>query len=170
MKKLLAAALAIVMVLSMSVMAFATTYEATMNDEGQWEVTPAGDMQTELKTLTHKYGETGGAANYTITIPATVEIPWEGTPEEFGGDVIEWSYAAQLNTGDTLAIAIDSTTGSFENAPTLTYELTGDTSATVTSFASTTDQTIDVAVEGWDTVPVDEYTATVTFTADYTAA
>ncbi len=170
MKKILSIALAVIMVFSLSVMAFAaegTWYE----DDVQVD---AADAATDLKTATYAIDDEGqqvDPTNYTITIPASVTIPWGGTPAAVGADEFTWSYKTQLYAGDTLEVGIADAdrTGSFAGADTLTYTLSGEMEAVAGDLAEST-QTVAVDVQGWDNVPIDEYTATVTFEATYVAA
>ena len=72
MKKILAAALAVVMVLSMSVMAFAAPTESWQKVDSEGVATPAADSQTEIITSTQKLDDEGNpvdAAYYTVIIP-----------------------------------------------------------------------------------------------------
>ena len=169
MKKLLAVLLAVMMVLSMSVMAFAAddTYTGKPDAEGAWVQTPEGDMNTDLYTLTTKYGETTSAEEYTVTIPATVEIPWEGTPSEAGGDTIDWSYSAHLAVGKTLTVGITTLEGKFaDTEDKLSYQITENYTVTTDgAVVDTTSVQTPVTVIGWDDVAIGNYTANVTFTA-----
>ncbi len=171
MKKILALALALVMMLSVSVIAFADDVVYTgQYDAGTdgYVITPAGDMATELQTLT--VDEDGNpVAGFTVTIPATVPIPWEGTT---AGDYLNWSYASKLEEGKQLSISLDKTGGTFYTDgadKTLAYTLSGD--AVGTAFATgeevtdgTINKQIEIDVTGWNDVPVGAYADTVTFT------
>ncbi len=170
MKKVLAVLLAVMMVLSMSVMAFAAT--------GTWYVdaneVAAEDAKTTLQTLTTKLDDEGNpvdAASYTITIPATVTIPWEGTPENLGGDAFFWSVKTQLEKGDSLDVGIVEAdrTGTFTDAASLVYTLSGDVYASVGDLADDT-YTVNIDVAGWETVPIAEYEALVTYEANFVDA
>ena len=88
MKKLLAVLLAVMMVLSMSVMAFAA-FEGTDGITDQNPETAVTDGKTDLMTLTEdEDGNDLSGGVYTVTIPATVEIPWFGTT---AGDTFEFT-------------------------------------------------------------------------------
>lgn len=154
MKKVLSVALALVMLFAVCVPAFASQ-----------TITQPGDTPVEVMTLTTDVNG-DPAANFTVTIPATVSIPWNGTT---GGDFITWSYTSQLNIGEQLQISLDKTSGEFYNDGTnvLAYTLTGD--AADAAYV-TTDEVESascftaVTVTGWEDVPVGSYSDTVTFT------
>lgn len=156
MKKILALALALVMMLAVSVPAFAL---------GEDISTDGGQSQTQLQTLTTDE-EGNPVAGFTVSIPATVEIPWGGTST---GDTLDWSYVSQLEAGKQLSISVDKTGGNLTNGTdNLAYTLTGDAVGTAfttgAAVCALTEKSIDIAVTGWDDVPVDAYSDTVTFT------
>ena len=96
MKKILAIALALVMMLAVCVPAFATDI-----------ATNGGTGDTTLQTLTTD--EDGNpVAGFTVTIPATVDIPWGGTTE---GDTLGWAYVSQLEAGKQLGVTVDKAGG-----------------------------------------------------------
>ncbi len=154
MKKILAVVLALVMMLAVSVPAFATDI-----------ATDDGTGDTKLQTLTTD--EDGNpVAGFTVTIPATVEIPWGGTE---AGDTLDWSYVSQLEAGKQLSISVNKASGIMTNGTdNLSYTLTGDAVGTAfttgAAVCALTEKSIDIAVSGWDDVPVDAYSDTVTFT------
>lgn len=156
MKKILAVALALVMMLAVCVPAFA----ADISTDG-------GQSQTQLQTLTTD--EDGNpVAGFTVTIPATVDIPWGGTTE---GDTLDWSYVSQLEAGKQLSISVDKASGSLTNGTdNLAYTLTGDAVGTAfttgAAVCALTEKSINIAVSGWDDVPVGAYSDTLTFTVD----
>ena len=154
MKKVLSVALALVMLFAVCVPAFASQ-----------TVTQPGDTAVDVMTLTTDVnGEP--AANFTVTIPATVSIPWNGTT---GGDFITWSYTSQLNIGEQLQISLDKTSGEFYNDGTnvLAYTLSGDAADAAyvtTDEVESASRSTAVTVTGWEDVPVGSYSDTVTFT------
>lgn len=155
MKKFLALALALVMMLAVCVPAFATDI-----------ATNGGTGDTTLQTLTTD--EDGNpVAGFTVSIPATVEIPWGGTST---GDTLDWSYVSQLQAGKQLSISLDKAAGTFytDGVNTLAYTLSGDAVGTAfttgAAVCALTQKSIDIVVTGWDDVPVDAYSDTVTFT------
>lgn len=154
MKKVLSVALALVMLFAVCVPAFASQ-----------TITQPGDTPVEVMTLTTDVNG-NPAANFTVTIPATVSIPWNGTT---GGDFIKWSYTSQLNIGEQLQISLDKTSGEFYNDGTnvLTYTLTGDAADAAyvtTDEVESASRSTAVTVTGWKDVPVGSYSDTVTFT------
>ena len=156
MKKILAVALALVMMLAVCVPAFATDI-----------ATNGGTGDTTLQTLTTD--EDGNpVAGFTVTIPATVDIPWGGTTV---GDTLDWSYVSQLEAGKQLSISVDKASGSLTNGTdNLAYTLSGDAvGAAFTTGAAVcalTEKSINIAVSGWDDVPVGAYSDTLTFTVE----
>ncbi len=173
MKKLLAVLLAVMMVLSMSVMAFAA-FEGAEGITDQNPETAVTDGKTDLMTLTEdEDGNDLSGGVYTVTIPATVEIPWFGTT---AGDTFEWSYDAQLAAGYRLTLGVASgKTGTFATTDkgSLTYALSGtgiDANYTTASEVEADTFTATVTTEGWDNVPIANYTQPVTFTASVALA
>lgn len=154
MKKVLSVALALVMLFAVCVPAFASQ-----------TITQPGDTPVDVTTLTTDVNG-DPAANFTVTIPATVSIPWYGTT---GGDSITWSYTAQLNIGEHLQISLDKRSGEFYNDGTnvLAYTLTGDAADAAyetTDEVESASRSTAVTVTGWEDVPVGAYSDTVTFT------
>lgn len=133
------------------------------------------DKATPSQTIEVTTSDWEDAASYTVTIPATVEIPWEGTPAENGGDSFEWSYDCQLLVGQHLEVYLDKTAGAMTNADTtdtLPYTLSTD-GANVpladSPFCSagaveTGTQKVDIGfAEGAWKIAIGEYTDTLTF-------
>ena len=154
MKKVLSVALALVMLFAVCVPAFASQ-----------TITQPGDTPVEVMTLTTDVNG-NPAANFTVTIPATVSIPWYGT---HGGDFIKWSYTAQLNIGEQLQISLDKTSGEFysDGENVLAYTLWGDAAEAAyvtTDEVESASRSTAVTVTGWEDVPVGAYSDTVTFT------
>ncbi len=156
MKKILAVALALVMMLAICVPAFA----ADISTDG-------GQSPTLLQTLTTD--EDGNpVAGFAVSIPATVDIPWGGTTE---GDTLAWPYVSQLEAGKQLRIPVDKASGRLTTrTDNLAYTLSGDAvGAAFTTGAAVcalTEKSINIAVSGWDDVPVGAYSDTLTFTVE----
>lgn len=155
MKKVLSVALALVMLFAVCVPAFASQ-----------TITQPGDTAVDVMTLTTDVNG-DPAANFTVTIPATVSIPWYGTT---GGDFIKWSYTSQLNIGEQLQISLNKTSGNLTNGTdNLPYTLSGDAADAAyvtTDEVESASRSTAVTVTGWDDVPVGAYTDTVTFTVE----
>ena len=132
---------------------------------GTKPITPRGNAGVDIRT--EKAEEKGTpAANFTVTIPATVSIPWYGT---HGGDFIKWSYTAQLNIGEQLQISLNKTSGEFysDGENVLAYTLWGDAADAAyvtTDEVESANCSTAIAVTGWEDVPVGSYSDTVTFT------
>lgn len=157
MKKVLSVALALVMLFAVCVPAFASQ-TITQDSEDQFADVDVVTLTTDIN------GEP--AANFTVTIPATVSIPWKGTT---GGDFINWSYTSQLEIGKHLSIQLNKTSGEFYRSGTdvLAYTLSGDAAGTAYVTADEVEsgnRSTAVAVTGWNDVPVGAYSDTVTFT------
>ena len=150
MKKILAIAMAIVMMMAIAVPAFAAV------DNGQ------GGSTTIIETLTTK--EDGSDPTwYTVTIPATQTIYWEANYTD-----VKYTINSQLATGDAVFVVV-SGFNSLKNAAgdILEYglannEYTATASVVVDEVASVT---VDTSGANWKGVPVDTYTDTLTFTA-----
>ena len=132
MKKVLSVVLALCLTLLMCVPAFAADITQDTADSA---------------TVTVQTSDWEDAARFTVTIPATVTIPWGGTPAAVGADEFTWSYKTQLYAGDTLEVGIADAdrTGSFAGADTLTYTLSGEMEAVAGDLAEST-QTVAVDV------------------------
>lgn len=157
MKKILAVALALVMMLAVCVPAFAT------------DITDESDPKTGDTLLYTRTTDEDGqeASGFTVTIPASVEIPWGGTST---GDYLEMTYESQLQIGKQLSISLDKTGGNLTNgSDALPYTLTGacvGTALLTGAEVLSGTESIGINVTGWDDVPVDAYADTVTFTVE----
>ena len=160
MKKLLAVLLAAMLVLSMGVMAFA---DDITTDQGKAQ-----------STLTTKLTDENGnpVAGFTVSIPATVDIPWGGTT---GGDFINWSYSSKLEAGQRLSISLDKTGGNMVDTTgattdVLAYTLGGPAVdmpfVTDGPVSPVTGMQVHIMVPSWDGIAVAAYSDTVTFTAE----
>ncbi len=156
MKKIIAIAMALVMMMAIAVPAFAAVEYA--------DGTAGSD--TIINTLTTK--EDGSDPTwYLVTIPATQTIYWEATATE-----IEYSISSQLATGDLVKVAVADSDAAYvmTNAAgnTLQYAITDAeytaSAEVITDEADTV--TIDTSMAAWTEVPVDTYSDTLTFTAE----
>ncbi len=154
MKKILAIAMALVMMMAIAVPAFASV-EGGSN---------AGN-DTIINTLTTK--EDGSDPTwYTVTIPATQTIYWEATSTE-----VEYSISSQLATGDFVKVTVADADAAYvmtnAGGNTLQYAITDAeytaSAEVITDEADTV--TIDTSMAAWTQVPVDTYSDTLTFTA-----
>ncbi len=158
MKKIMAIAMAIVMMMAIAVPAFATTETITGGD-------PVAN-ETIIKTLRTK--EDGSDPTwYTVTIPATQTIYWEAVSTD-----VNYTISSQLATGDLVYVEV-SGNGALINAAgnVLSYTLVNTeyttTASVVTDEAASV--TIDTSASNWTGVPVDVYSDTLTFTASIVA-
>ncbi len=160
MKKIIAIAMALVMMMAIAVPAFAATLEG-----GATADTQSGDSTV----MTDTSGVVGDG-EYTVTYPATLPLTWgtESTP-------FEYSVTSQLKAGKNVTVVLaDKADGLImKNADgdELPYALNGTTTG-VTSAEVVTDETfnftVDVATADWDAVAFDTYEDIVTFTSNVT--
>ncbi len=151
MKKIIAIVMALVMMLAVTVPAFAAELNVATN---------AGDAI--VKTNTSAVSE-----SYTVTYPAVMNLDWgtESTP-------FEYSVTSQLKTGNVVEVAVADKDAAYlmENTAgaTLAYSLAGTTS-TKTSAPVVTDEafaySVDVAAAAWAAAAFDTYEDTLTFTS-----
>ena len=156
MKKIIALAMALVMMMAVAVPAFAATLDVTSQ---------SGDAEV-LTDISGVQGE----GTYTVTYPATMALTWGAETTGF-----EYSVTSQLKTGKCVAVEIidkDSNGLVMVNAggATLAYSLGGATSAkttapVVTDADATFNYSVDVAKAAWDAAAFDEYKDTLTFSS-----
>ncbi len=168
MKKIIAIAMAIVMMMAIAVPAFA----AGANPVTQETADQYGTADVYTKT-TNANGE--DVWSYTVTIPADLEISWGDTGEKD----MTYSVESQLLIGATLTVSVTgngtmSATGTTE---TLAYTLTGGdavefsavNAAGTTAPGVTGGENVKVAITSFDGKPVGAYRDTLTFTVVYEA-
>lgn len=155
MKKILALAMAIVMMMAIAVPAFAAELNAT---------TQSGDatVLTDIKGIQ-------GDGTYTVTYPATMALIWstESTP-------FSYSVTSQLKTGKCVSVEIvdkDANGLVMVNAAgdELEYSLGGTTAGKTTAPVvtdATFNYTVDVLKADWDAASFDEYKDTLTFSSE----
>lgn len=156
MKKIIAIAMALVMMMLVAVPAFAAV-EGGSNS----------GSDTIINTKTTK--EDGSDPTwYTVTIPATQEIFWEATATN-----IEYTINSQLATGDFVKVSVADADAVYKmtktgSTATLDYAITdAEYTASAEVVADEADTvTIDTSMASWTTVPVDTYSDTLTFTAE----
>lgn len=147
MKKILSLTLAIIMMATMSVTAFAAD-------------------ETKDTTITASIEPT-----YTVTIPANTAVTFGNTETDFGA--IEVS-AARLEPNKCIKVSL-TTDGELVNAADSTKVIpyvikAGDaafTSATYLAAGEKTELTINITQEDWNKAYAGEYSDTVTFTVSY---
>lgn len=158
MKKLLAVALAVVMMLAVCVPAFAA------------DITTDGGTGTAIiKTSTQTAGGEDGAG-FTVTIPAENTIYWDAQSTS-----LEYTVTSQLGPNTGVQVTVDDTDKAYvmtdENDYTLAYTL-ADTTGTTTSpvvNAQSFAYTVNVAEAAWNAAVVSEYADELTFTAELVA-
>ncbi len=159
MKKILAIAMALVMMIAVSVPAFAVI---------QYEDKTTGtdtiiNTDTKIDTDDDGIGDKD-AAWYTVTIPATVTLPWETEEKN-----IEYTVACQLKTGDVVKVTVDDADQAYKMTATggeLDYKLENEIFTAPSSvYNAKTSVTVKVALDDWKSVAIDKYTDTLTFTA-----
>ncbi len=152
MKKILAIAMAIVMMMAIAVPAFATK---TLNT-----ATTAGDTTVLVD------GTNGGNydGSYTVTIPASVTLTW-------GDDGVgTYTINSQLATGKRVQVTL-AKSEDLTNAAGKTIEFTATDTTNGQSKAEVVadeghDFDITVTPGAWDLVPYDAYEGQISFTAE----
>lgn len=154
MKKIISVILAVLMLACVCVPSFAAT------------ITADGSSTSIVKTKTVDEGG-DSAENFTVTIPATTEIPWGKASTD-----LQYSVESHLAYGKKLSVNVAGngvmtyTVGA--DAMTLAYSLGGDDSflAAGPVVYPAADKTLSVNVtdNAWKTAVVGEYQDTLTFT------
>lgn len=157
MKKVISVLMAVAMLAALMVPAFALT-EADGN--------PASDT-AEVKTNYDNLEATGGY--YTVTYPAETTIAW-GTEDT----TIQYNVTTQLIPTATLTVTVAQDNAAMKSADEteLPYTLSGDTEVTgIAPFVSEEKSlNINITDANWKSVPVDDYSDTLTFTASIVTA
>lgn len=159
MKKILAIAMALVMMMAICVPAFAAVTGGSN----------AGN-DTIINTDTKKDTDDDGigdteAAWYTVTIPATQTLAWETESKD-----IEYTVASQLKTGEAVKVTVADADAAYKMTSAggeLAYTLDNATfTAPSAVYDDTAKVTVKVALDDWKSVAIDNYTDTLTFTAE----
>lgn len=159
MKKILAIAMALVMMMAICVPAFAAVTGGSN----------AGN-DTIINTDTKKDTDGDGigdteAAWYTVTIPATQTLAWETESKD-----IEYTVASQLKTGEAVKVTVDDADKAYKmtaNGGDIDYTLENATfTAPSAVYDNTAKVTVKVALNEWKSTAIDNYTDTLTFTAE----
>lgn len=158
MKKIIAIVMALVMMMAVTVPAFAADITKDTAQAGQATVaTTTSDTD----------------ATYTVTYPATTTIPWGDT----NAVNVNYAVTSQLPIGASLKVSVAAdNNGEMTSANAagykLTYTLTGGAEETFqeinNNVAPSTDVT--VAIADFSQAVPDVYTGTLTYTVAYTAA
>lgn len=157
MKKVISVLMAITILAALMVPAFALT-EADGN--------PASGT-ADVKTNYDNLEATGGY--YTVTYPAETTIAW-GTVDT----TIKYNVSTQLIPTATLTVTVAQDNAAMKSADEteLPYTLSGDTEVTgIAPFVSEEKSlNINITDANWKSVPVDDYSDTLTFTASIVTA
>ena len=152
MKKVISVLMAVAMLAALMVPAFALT-EADGN--------PASGT-ADVKTNYDNLEATGGY--YTVTFPAETKIAW-GTVDT----TIKYNVSTQLIPTATLTVTVAQDNAAMKSADEteLPYTLSGDTEVTgIAPFVSEEKSlNINITDANWKSVPVDDYSDTLTFPA-----
>ncbi len=157
MKKIIAIAMALVMMMAIAVPAFAADITKDTAQAGQ-------------ATVATTTSETD--ATYTVTYPAATTIAWGDT----NAVNVNYKVTSQLPIGATLKVSVATDNGGLmtsTNAPdySLTYTLTGGAEETFAEINNeATPQTdVTVAIADFSAAVPDVYQGTLTYTVVYTA-
>ena len=158
MKKVISVLMVVAMLAALMVPAFAldkTLDENTKSDTA------------EVKTNYDNLKATGGY--YTVTFPAETQIAW-GTVDT----TIKYNVSTQLIPTATLTVTVAQDNAAMKSADEteLPYTLSGDTEVTgIAPFVSEEKSlNINITDANWKSVPVDDYSDTLTFTASIVTA
>lgn len=165
MKKILSIAVAVLMIAAICVPCFAATIDKT---------TPDGKGTAQVKTDISAVTDSG---TFVVTIPAEMPIPWNTANTDSSKD-FTYSVESQLKTGKRIQVDVAQNNANMTSASgaTLAYTITGDITAVKTTAsvvaAGTFVKTVTVNVAGtaWANAAIDEYSDTLTFTAQIVAA
>lgn len=160
MKKILSIAVAVLMIAAICVPCFAATIDKT---------TPNGKGTAQVKTDISAVTDNG---TFVVTIPAEMPIPWNTANTDSSKD-FTYSVESQLKTGKLIQVDVAQNNANMKSASgaTLAYTITGDITAVKTTAsvvaAGTFVKTVTVNVAGtaWANAAIDEYSDTLTFTA-----
>lgn len=159
MKKILAIAMALVMMMAICVPAFAAVTGGS--NSGNDTII---DTDTRKDTNNDGIGDTE-AAWYTVTIPATQTLPWETESKD-----IVYTVASQLKTGKAVKVTVADADAAYKMTSAggeLAYTLENATfTADSAVYDDTASVTVKVALDDWKSVAIDNYTDTLTFTAE----
>ena len=158
MKKVISVLMAVAMLAALMVPAFAV--DKTLDEN------TASDT-AEVKTNYDNLEATGGY--YTVTFPAETTIAW-GTVDT----TIKYNVSTQLIPTATLTVTVAQDNAAMKSADEteLPYTLSGDTEVTgIAPFVSEEKSlNINITDANWKSVPVDDYSDTLTFTASIVTA
>ena len=158
MKKVISVLMAVAMLAALMVPAFAV--DKTLDEN------TASDT-AEVKTNYDNLEATGGY--YTVTFPAETTIAW-GTVDT----TIKYNVSTQLIPTATLKVTVAQDNAAMKSADEteLPYTLSGDTEVTgIAPFVSEEKSlNINITDANWKSVPVDDYSGTLTFTASIVTA
>lgn len=160
MKKILSIVVAVLMIAAICVPCFAATIDKT---------TPDGKGTAQVKTDISAVTDNG---TFVVTIPAEMPIPWNTANTDSSKD-FTYSVESQLKTGKLIQVDVAQNNANMTSASgaTLAYTITGDITAVKTTApvvaAGTFVKTVTVKVAGaaWANAAIDEYSDTLTFTA-----
>ena len=158
MKKVISVLMAITMLAAFMVPAFAV--DKTLDENTKSDT-------AEVKTNYDNLEATGGY--YTVTFPAETTIAW-GTEDT----TIKYTVSTQLIPTATLTVTVAQDNAAMKSADEtqLPYTLSGDTEVTgIAPFVSEEKSlNINITDANWKSVPVDDYSDTLTFTASIVTA
>lgn len=167
MKKILAVALAIVMMFAVCVPAFAAGEQTIAKAD-----VDAGNPSKDVQVYTLTTDETGeDAYTYSVTIPAEIPVAWGDTSAQDAG----YTVTSQLLLGASLTVNVVANDEGLMTAAgttaTLTYALAngGETTFAEVNDAAAPAAQPTVTIADFSGVPLTQYTGTMTYTVTYNA-
>lgn len=159
MKKVLAVALAVVMMLSVSVMAFAAN--PITNDSSE-----------QNETINVVTSASAGNDEYTVSVPASVTIPWNNDGSSNG--TADYKVTCNLVEGSKVTVSAAADNGgemtSTDTADTLTFTVSGGEAAEFAGMQNDKNTAVVATIASFAGVAVGAYTGTMTYTVVYAPA
>ncbi len=155
MKKIIALAMALVMMMAVAVPAFAADLSTKPSE--------AGEVVIKTSTID---ADGNDAEKYTVTIPADTVIPWRQTVT-----AVDYSVTSQLRRNNRVAVTVAGSGAmkTVDGAYSIAYTLDGGTSFTTTQPTIVEPQEVSldvvIAMAEWEKAVVEDYADILTYTA-----
>lgn len=167
MKKILSVVLAVLMLASLGLSAFATTIQGDANDMAAQKT---GDTIVKTDMLKDTNGDGVGDENaetYEISFDAETKLAWETLSKDITYDVdaqLLWYNVLEVKVTGNEKMSFTTTGLLTDTTYEIPYALSGDNDIKVGPVVAET-KTINLAIalDAWNAVPVAEYEDTLTF-------